>query len=238
MIRLKRHPLRRYYGRGDLHFITASCYRRKSFLGTARARDLFLSIFEEVRRRFRFLVIGFVVMPEHVHLLVSEPERGNPSKVMQVLKQRVTRRLLRRPRRRNRNQMELWKRSQPERHLWQPRFYDFNVFTEKKMVEKVRYMHRNPVKRGLVSAPELWRWSSYRTYAFGERGPVNMDWIFPPYEIKKTQARGFEPAGADVLPEAHPSKIAKGAAPTVWSRRRRQSHENHGWATRPMISTL
>ncbi|HET9743837.1 MAG TPA: transposase [Terriglobales bacterium] len=131
MFQPKRHLLGRYYGRGDLHFITASCYRRKPFLGTARPRDLFLSIFEEVRRRFRLLVIGFVVMPEHVHLLVSEPERGNPSEVMQVLKQRVTRRSLRK-RRRNRNQMELWKRSQSENHLWQPRFYDFNVFTEKK----------------------------------------------------------------------------------------------------------
>ena len=103
--------------------------------------------------------------------------------------------------------MELWKRSQPERHLWQPRFYDFNVFTEKRVVEKLRYMHRNPVKRGLVSAPELWRWSSYRTYAFGERGPVNMDWMFPAYEIQRTQVRGFgDIEKGEGLRKAHPSK--------------------------------
>jgi REP element-mobilizing transposase RayT len=47
--------------------------------------------------------------------------------------------------------------------FWQTRFYDYNVRTEKKRVEKLRYMHQNPVKRGLVSAPEDWRWSSYRS---------------------------------------------------------------------------
>jgi hypothetical protein len=59
-----------------------------------------------------------------------------------------------------------------EGHVWQHRFYDFVVFTEKKRVEKLRYMHRNPVVRGLVPALEEWNWSSYRHYALGERGPV------------------------------------------------------------------
>jgi len=62
VLQFKRHPLRRYYGRGDLHFITTSCYRRKPFLETARTRDVFLSVLEQVRRRYGFEVIGFVVM--------------------------------------------------------------------------------------------------------------------------------------------------------------------------------
>jgi hypothetical protein len=52
-------------------------------------------------------------------------------------------------------------------------------------------MHHNPDKRGFVNSPELWPWSSYRAYAFGERGPVNMDWMFPPYLMKKTRVRRF-----------------------------------------------
>ena len=79
-------PLRRYYGQGDLHFITTSCYRRRPLLGTARSRDIFLKSLEQIRRQYRFDVIGFVIMPEHVHLLLSEPEKGNPSVVMQALK--------------------------------------------------------------------------------------------------------------------------------------------------------
>ena len=60
----------------------------------------------------------------------------------------------------------------------QARFYDFNVWTTKKRVEKLRYMHRNPVKRGLASVPEEWRWISYRFYLLDETGPVrvNQDW--------------------------------------------------------------
>jgi hypothetical protein len=76
-------------------------------------------------------------------------------------------------------------------HFWQKRFCDFNVFSEEKFIEKLRYMHRNPVKRGLVDAPEDWPWSSYRTYAFEERGPVKMDWYFPPYRVRRLPVQQF-----------------------------------------------
>ena len=58
--------------------------------------------------------------------------------------------------------------------VWQRRFYDFNVFTWKKQVERIHYMHNSPVKRGLVAEPEDWRWSSYRFYALDEVGPVTI----------------------------------------------------------------
>jgi putative transposase len=81
-----RRNLERYYGAGDLHFITCSCYRRQPWLGTARRRDLFLTVLEQVRRRYQFVVVGYVVMPEHIHLLISEPQWKTPSTVMQALK--------------------------------------------------------------------------------------------------------------------------------------------------------
>ena len=166
--------LHRTYGAHHLHFVTWSCYRRLPFLSSARARDYFLSILEQVRQRYRFVVVGYVVMPEHVHLLVTEPEVGNPSTVMQVLKQRTARALLSRRKRRDARQRELFP-EEPRRAFWQARFYDFNVWTTKKRIEKLRYMHRNPVKRGLVASPEQWRWSSYRFYLLGERGPVRVN---------------------------------------------------------------
>jgi len=64
---------------------------------------------------------------------------------------------------------------QPRRPFWQARYYDFNVFTARKHVEKLRYMHRNPVKRGLVERPEDWQWSSFRHYAAGVRGTVEIE---------------------------------------------------------------
>jgi putative transposase len=70
--------LHRTYGAHHLHFITSSCYRRLPFLGSARSRNQFLSILEQTRQRYRFVVVGYVVMPEHIHLLLTEPELGTP----------------------------------------------------------------------------------------------------------------------------------------------------------------
>src|SRR5580704_8268543 len=124
--------LHRYYGAGYLHFITTSCYRRSALLGTPQNRDLFLGVLEQVRRRYGFVVVGYVVMPEHVHLLFSEPERGDPSVVMKVLKQSFTRRLLKKRRATNDlRQSSLWDTALTEGHVWQHRFYDFVVLTER-----------------------------------------------------------------------------------------------------------
>ena len=60
-------------------------------------------------------------------------------------------------------------------HVWQRRFYDFIVWTARKRIEKLRYMHRNPVVRGLLQEPEQWPWSSYRRYALGEEGAVRIN---------------------------------------------------------------
>ncbi len=164
--------LHRYYGAGYLHFITTSCYQRRALLGGQRDRDLFLQVLERVRRRYHFVVVGYVVMPEHVHLLLSEPERDNPSVVMQAMKQGFARNLLRQLRSDPRQGGLDGAVALEEGHIWQHRFYDFVVFTERKRIEKLRYMHRNPVKRGLVLEPQQWAWSSFCDYAEGRNGPV------------------------------------------------------------------
>jgi putative transposase len=166
--------LKRFYGAGDLHFITASCYQRQPFLGSARRRDLFLDVLEQMRQRYAFVVVGYVVMPEHFHLLVSEPEKENPSVAIQALKLSFARRMRTQTLRRGRLQAELWEEMPPV-HIWQRRFYDFNVWSARKRIEKLRYMHRNPVQRRLVEGPEQWRWSSFRAYAYGETGPVRIN---------------------------------------------------------------
>src|SRR6202165_1938480 len=89
------NKLIRRYGRGHLHFITFTCYRRLPLLRSVRARNSFLQILGEVRDRYGFSLVGYVVMPEHIHLLISEPVQATPSTVIQVLKQRVSRRLRR-----------------------------------------------------------------------------------------------------------------------------------------------
>jgi putative transposase len=104
---------------------------------------------EKVGVRFRFVIAGYVLMPEHVHLLVGQTQVAALSTAMQVLKQQTSRKL----------------KPGEEPQFWQRRYYDFNVHNEDKRVEKLRYTHRNPVKRGLVEKPEEWPWSSFLHYA-------------------------------------------------------------------------
>ena len=89
--------LERWYGGHDLHFITCRCYQRRPELESGGRRDLFLRVLERARQKYRFVVAGYVVMPEHFHLLITEPEVGDPSVVMKVVKERFTKLLHRQP---------------------------------------------------------------------------------------------------------------------------------------------
>ncbi len=169
--------LHRRYGLRRLHFITCSCYRRLPLFASAHARNLFVKIMGEVRDRYGFPLAGYVVMPNHIHLLIGEPATGTPSTVMQVLKQRVSRRLRRKPRKRiSSQQLRLpFRQASDLPQFWQPRFYDFNVWSQTKFVEKLHYMHMNPIKRKLVTHPRDWPWSSFSFYAKKEIGLVRID---------------------------------------------------------------
>jgi putative transposase len=148
--------LRRYQQTGDLHAINVNCFRKRPILDTPEPRDTFLNILEETRRKYQFQVIGYVVMPTHIHLLLSEPADTSLSTAMQVLKQRFSRTRL------------------MEEHVWERRYYDFNVFSSQKLIEKLEYIHMNPVTAGLVNAPADWQWSSYRAHFLAEAGPVSV----------------------------------------------------------------
>lgn len=152
--------LRRYQQAGHLHFITFSCYHREPFLCTPSARRVFELTLERARRWYGFFVTGYVVMPEHVHLLISEPERGTLASALQMLKQISAHQL---------------RDLANGRSFWQARYYDFNVWSSRKRVEKLRYMHRNPVERGLAAKPEDWEWSSFRHYQTGLEGVVEIE---------------------------------------------------------------
>jgi putative transposase len=174
--------LKRFQQTGQLHFITSSCFHRRPKFTAAHARAIFELALERVRETYGLCVYGYVVMPEHVHLLISEPEHNAVAHAMQSLKQGVGRRLALRA----------------AESFWQERYYDFNVWSEKKFVEKLRYIHRNPVTRGLVERPEDWQWSSFRHYLAGERGVVEIEsqWtarlreragIFPTVKVRTSE---------------------------------------------------
>ena len=136
---------------------------------------MFLDILEQTRQRHGFYLFGYVLMPEHVHLLLSEPKHQKLEDTFRVLKTQASRKL---------------KNKRPQ--FWQERYYDFNVLTQLKFVEKLRYLHRNPVTRGLVESPEDWPWSSYRHWLTGEVGHVEIEshWTW----TQRERSRQFAPS--------------------------------------------
>jgi putative transposase len=94
-------------------------------------------------------------MSNHIHLLITEPELGRLSTAIQVLKQRFSRRY-------------------PDEEVWEPRYHDFNVFTTTKEIEKLNYIHQNPVKAGLAATPADWPWSSFHSHTTQSPHPVKI----------------------------------------------------------------
>jgi putative transposase len=162
--------LRRFQESKQTHFVTFSCYRRQPKFDSSEIRDLFLLVLEDMREHFSMRVYGYVVMPEHVHLLVSEPDRGLMADAMHYLKLSFAKRLrgavIARPRLASNERTRTWGTpvSLPaDNSFWQKRYHDRNVRDEHEFVVKLRYLHRNPVKRGLVKKPQEWGWSSFVT---------------------------------------------------------------------------
>ena len=147
--------LKRYQHEGDLHLVTFSCYRRRPYLQEAAAKDRFETSLEAARVKHGFQVIAYVVMPEHVHLLLTEPPATDLWRVMNGLKVSVAKHL-------------------PESPFWTARYHDFNVFSRKKTLQKILYIHQNPVSRGLEALAEEWKWSSLRQYS-GQPGTVTVE---------------------------------------------------------------
>jgi putative transposase len=148
--------LRRFQQSAQSHFVTFTCYHRRQGFDQPAIYDLFVQVLEQMRRSFGLCIYGYVVMPEHVHLLLNEPERGLLADAIHYLKLSFAKRL-------------------GTGTFWQKRYYDRNIRNEREFREKLRYIHRNPVKRELVLEPGEWKWSSFRHYALREKGPVEIE---------------------------------------------------------------
>ena len=156
--------LRRFHHTGHSHFITFTCYHRLPKTNTGEIRDLVVAALEHARVKYRFLVYAFVVMPEHVHLLISEPERASIAQAIGSFKVSSAKQV-----------KKLRSGAPQDGRLWQPRGYNRYVRDYEEFVEKRRYIHRNPVRRGLCAQPQDWKWSSFRHYLTGEDCGVEIE---------------------------------------------------------------
>jgi putative transposase len=181
--------LRRYDEPGHTHFWTISCYRRLTFFHGDGLKRIVVDGLRLLHERFSVCLIGYVIMPEHVHVILYPHARGTDtptpiSTLLHAFKKHVGFHGKDRLRQVWRQQGKLW--SEPlnrwargelgKRDIWTVRGYDFNITAEKTLREKLDYCHKNPVTRGLVRNALEWPWSSFRFYEAHDRSVLCMNW--------------------------------------------------------------
>lgn len=147
------------------HFVTFSCYRRQRILDDDQAKRIVIHYLAAQLKNQNGMCMGFVIMPDHVHAMVHFQDSGMLSIFMNQWKRRSSMQL-----------KQLYKEKLTnygakidlEKPMWQPKYYGFNIFSESKAIEKLTYMHLNPVKSGLVDRPESWKFGSARYYLLGK----------------------------------------------------------------------
>lgn len=149
--------LKRFHQSESLHFITFSCYLRQPFL-TNSSKPLVEQILERTRARHQARIYAYVLMPEHVHLLLNEPPNILLDQFLKSFKQETSKLL-----------------KADRKQFWQTRYYDRNIRGPDQRAEVIHYIHQNPVARGLVPSPELYPWSSFNHHATGLPGTVEIE---------------------------------------------------------------
>lgn len=168
--------LKHYDNLSSARFITFSCYNRYQLLNDNKPRDIFLKYLQEICSKYKIDILGYVLMPEHVHLVILPQENIPIGRVVGELKSKSAREILmlfRKQKNTLLNKLTVNDRTM----FWQKRCYNHNCRTEETVREKINYCHKNPVNRGLVKSMEDWKYSSYRWYKGMDGVVVEIDGI-------------------------------------------------------------
>ena len=166
-----------------IHYVTGVTFRRVPVFRSEVACAFFIETLAETRECYLFKLIGYVVMPDHVHLLLN-PASSNISALMRRLKGRSARKILDwLIEGQHASSLAKFKLNNPQRHahthaVWLKDFSAVDVWSPTFIRQKLNYIHNNPVRAGLCEHPARWRWSSYHAYLPHEPGdvPIEMDW--------------------------------------------------------------
>ena len=175
----------RRFERGQLQFIATRTYRRSRLFTCQRFGGIFVATLRQLRQETGFLLIGGVLMPEHFHLLIQPQPAAATVRFLPERKKRSAPQIIavlarnQHPPRcrtlRARLRLPPTVHSDSYHRLGQRRYVPFNIFTEKKRMEKIHSMHNNPVKKRRVSSPHQWPWSSFRFYYRNDSSVLTMD---------------------------------------------------------------
>jgi putative transposase len=176
-----RKQVRSYNIPGHAHELTFSCFQRLPLLSRDRTRGWFVDAMEAARRDLHVQLWAYVIMPEHVHVLLWPTEEQYEIRLIRTaLKVPVARKALRFLKRKSPSFLEQLRDAQPNgkshHRFWQRGGgYDRNAFEPTTLLAMIEYIHNNPVRRGLCVNPTDWIWSSARFYAGDRRVPICMD---------------------------------------------------------------
>ena len=160
--------LRHFDDLGTARFVTFSCYYRLPSLSHAGAKESVVEALDRARAKHGFCLLGYVLMPEHVHLVLFPPEAMKLGLVIREIKSISAKRYF---------SLSTIGSPGARRVFWQSRCCDHNCRTPETVREKIRYCHNNPVKRGLVSEPSEWEWSSHNWYQGRRDVPLVVDGV-------------------------------------------------------------
>jgi putative transposase len=167
-------PKRRVHSEGTYaHFVTFSCYKRRTFLKPDIGKQIVLGTLNQQLAEHNGVCSGFVIMLDHVHAIVWFPEEHQISLFMDKWKEQSSKQIAAMYAKKF---AAYWSKLDPGDPVWQARYYGFNISTEKKLTEKLEYMHNNPVRAGLVKEMCDWRWSSARFWQLGKAVGVPLSW--------------------------------------------------------------
>jgi len=173
--------MHRYHIQGHIYFITTVVYARRSLFTHPAYVLCLLDSLNYYRFAYSFKIIGYVIMPDHIHLLVWPQKEPNVEAFMRDLKKFSAVRIIRQAEVEDRvEDLEAFTQAGAEtgrsqRKVWQDSYWDKNIFSDRFLRQKLNYMHRNPLRAGLVKGPELYPYSSYRNYLFGDDSLFEID---------------------------------------------------------------
>ncbi|PIY96293.1 MAG: hypothetical protein COY66_04625 [Candidatus Kerfeldbacteria bacterium CG_4_10_14_0_8_um_filter_42_10] len=173
--------MKKYNIPGQIHFVTIKTYKNRTFFKDSNCCNILLNEISFYNNKLNFRFFGYVIMPNHAHLLIEPNDAINISKIIQCIKtvsaKKVKRYFFFDHSTGSWDDVVPATRREKTFHLWQPNFFDFNVYTESKFIEKLNYIHNNPVGAGLVDDIEDWVYSSWHNYHCRHSVPIKVEFM-------------------------------------------------------------
>ena len=173
--------LPRYHIEGHIYYITTVTYGRLPIFTRPSFIIPLIDSLNFYRYKQQFKLVGYVIMPDHIHLMIWPYGESTPTEIMRDFKKFTAVRIIRQAEvEGNADWLAAFQQAGEETErsqnkVWQDSYWDKNIYSDHILRQKLNYIHRNPVRAGLVEQPEQYAYSSYRNYVNGDDSLIEID---------------------------------------------------------------